>query len=1670
MVQTEATQRNALHELGYKIFLDRYAQKDMTRATLAVGDTVIVVVDSKTGQREIGTVQVIDLPKVKVQLLDGDVVERDVEHVDKPLETDPGQMMDRVAAGIAAVEKNAKLRKQWTERFRWMLDDWKFVPAGRILTAAGTDQQLTFYNCYVIPSPHDSRGGIIETLRQMTEIMSRGGGVGINVSSLRPHHAYVKGVNGRSSGAVSWGALYSFVTGLIEQGGSRRGALMLILNDTHPDVFEFINSKRKSGQITNANISVGVSDRLMEAVEKDGDWDLMFPDTSDPDYDKVWDGDLEGWIASGHKAIKYRTVKARDLWKAIIESAWASAEPGVFFRERYNKMSNSWYHAPIISTNPCITGDTRIYTDKGLVQARELFDNETDISITIDGRFGLTNATTPSTRVFMTGVKPVYRLQTEEGYAVRATADHRFMTPNGWIELRDLKPGDKLHILNRKGGFGQEGSLELGRVLGWLVGDGTFNGKEAVLSFFGEEKQELAPLFAEYVNDIVAPLGMNVARTYKVGATAVKGRDEARVSSARLMALSEKYGLIEHKHQVPEVVFQGSEEMQRGFLQALFTADGSVQQTVGKAVTIRLASSHIDLLEHVQQLLSNFGIASRIYRDRRVAQNKLLPDGKGGYKEYPIQAQHELAISKTNILTFGDEIGFLIENKNRSLVEPLKDYRTGPRQEYFMVTVESITEDGVEEVFDLTEPITHSMVINGIVSHQCGEQGLPAFGVCNLGAINLAKFYDENKQDVAWDDLDRTARYSTRFLDNVIDSTPYFFEENKIQQLGERRVGLNNMGLAELMIKLGIRYGSDESVAFIDKLYGFLARAIYETSIELAEEKGAFPKFEADKFLQSGFMQSMPEDIRQKVREHGIRNVTLTTQAPTGCVAPDTLVSTATGLRPIVELGDPNGQQWQILTQEVHTDEGLRKTSHFYVNGFQPVKKITTRRGFSLTATPNHRVRIIDQAGDYVWRRMDELQQGDRVVLKKGTLGESERVELAYVKQGNRALSDLPALMTPQLAELLGLYMGDGYTKTRGGIHIVVSKYDPDLLTHVEKLLREIWGDHRQVTVEDRQGCWVANLNGYYISRFFEANGFAKPRGNHGEGAEGAFIPSKVLQAGKDSVAAFLRGLFEADGSVYRGTITLASTSRTLISQVQVALLGLGIVSTVRAMPRQETSLGLRTKYELRILNRREGEKFVREVGFISERKRDRAADLGNIVDRGDSIPVPALCEEFYAESKGLKNKVRQQIVGLVSNGALSQQFVKDTITAYPMLKETRLGQLVEMDVFLDEVSMIEDSACYTYDLSVPDNKTYIANGFVSHNTTGTMVNTSTGIEPFFSWVYYRKSRLGLHEEQVPLVKEWHDQHPGEIELPDYFVTAMDLSPEEHVKVQAAIQRWVDSSISKTCNVPNHYTVEQVSDLYKYMYELGCKGGTIYRDGSRDEQVLMLKGDERAESEMANKEKARANGSEKTAEQPVEQVATPHRVYPRPKQLSGVTVSRKTPFGTAFITMNSDEYGNPFEVFITVGKAGSDLQADAEGLGRMLSLQLRTTAPQNRMEMLKLIIDQLRGIGGSRSIGLGPQRVTSMPDAVAGALVDHYLSSPQPQQLGLPINNGGHTSGDGNWKAADASVPEAIEPQANGTVQSVSISGADICPSCGNVSLIKIEGCEKCDICGYSRC
>ena len=376
----------------------------------------------------------------------------------------------------------------------------------------------------------------------------------------------------------------------------------------------------------------------------------------------------------------------------------------------------------------------------------ELYNTQKEFDAVVDARYGYENTFHASSKAFKTGVKKVFKLMTKEGYSLRATADHKIMTPNGYIPLGELKRGDKVHILNRKGGFGTKGSLKFGRTLGWLVGDGHINkyANRVVLSFFGEE-QNLAPMFAEYVNEFAAPLTNSDRKTYEVTAVAIKGRAETRVGSERFYQIAEQHGLTENKLQVPDAVYKGSENMQRGFLQALFSADGTVLDGRGVHGTqVRLTSISLELLEDVQRLLINFGIASKIYQNRRKAQMRMLPDGKGGMKEYQCQAYHELVISKDNLQRFIEEINFLQESKKQKLNTCISHMTRDFYQENFTARVKDIVAEGEEEVFDITVPGPHSFVANSIVISNCGEQMLHFNNSCNLGSIDVAKFYEKH--------------------------------------------------------------------------------------------------------------------------------------------------------------------------------------------------------------------------------------------------------------------------------------------------------------------------------------------------------------------------------------------------------------------------------------------------------------------------------------------------------------------------------------------------------------------------------------------------------------------------------------------------------------------------------------------------------------------------------------------------------------------------------------------------------------------------------------------------------------------------------------------------------------------------------------------------------------
>src|SRR5439155_7366848 len=221
----------------------------------------------------------------------------------------------------------------------------------------------------------------------------------------------------------------------------------------------------------------------------------------------------------------------------------------------------------------------------------------------------------------------------------------------------------------------------------------------------------------------------------------------------------------------------------------------------------------------------------------------------------------------------------------------------------------------------------------GLIVHNCGEQGLPPWGVCNLGALNLSAFVENGKMD--YQHLAEMSKVAMRFLDNVIDANDYFIEENRQAQLGTRRTGLGTMGLADALLAMELRYGSDESLAVIERVYETIRDAAYDSSAEIAAEKGAFPSFDRDKYLQGQFIQRLPEEIKTKIAAQGIRNAVLLTQAPTGTTS--LLSGVSSGIEPVYDFAmvrrDRTGEHilYHPLLQAWRDEHPNEPTPHYFV-------------------------------------------------------------------------------------------------------------------------------------------------------------------------------------------------------------------------------------------------------------------------------------------------------------------------------------------------------------------------------------------------------------------------------------------------------------------------------------------------------------------------------------------------------------------------------------------------------------------------------------------------------------------------------------------------------------------------------------------------------------------
>ena len=1150
----------------------------------------------------------------------------------------PEEMFRRIAKNIAKADKlyeRSENIKETEEAFYELMAKLEFFPNSPTLMNAGRElQQLAA--CFVLPI-EDSMESIFETIKDTALIHKSGGGTGFSFSRLRPKNSPVRSTGGISSGPVSFMKVFNAATQAVKQGGTRRGANMGILRVDHPDILEFITCKESDKEITNFNISVALTEDFINKALNNEEYCLIEP----------------------HTKMVYKKINAKEVLDLIIKMAWKNGEPGIVFLDRLNKDNPTPRLGEIESTNPCVTGDTLVSTEKGLVEIRELANNYSNggLSILTDNRVldilhhqaqgaiatrvKLGTSLKPISKAFKTGIKPVFKLVSKSGFELKGTADHKIMTTEGWVKMQDLNPEEhRVLIQPAEGEFNSNETLpfkvdneyrgsngvkyrlnlpqgwskELGQVLGWLIGDGwLIEGKNCRTGFtFSNDDKEILDYLKPIINSFYKADIKEVVRENNVY--------HLSYHSKYFVEFFKKLGVksvTSNDKEVPSSIFDAPKDTVVGFLQGLFSADGTIGYVEDVNSYIRLTSKSLKLLKGVQLLLINFGIKSKIYNRSRKEREGFEYISKAGEKRiYKLDGIcFELSISKNAVPIFLEKVGFLC-GKHHLKIEKLlsKGYYNNP----FIEEIKNIEFYGKEEVYDLTEPCTHSFIANGIIISNCGEQPLLPYESCNLGSINLSLMVDENKKEILWDKLAGTVKTATHFLDNVIDMNNYPLKRIKEMTKGNRKIGLGVMGFADMLIKLGVKYDSEEAVMTAERIMKFILNNAINVSRDLAEKRGVFPNFE--------------KSIYAKRSKYRLRNATITTIAPTGSIS--MVAGCSSGIEPLFAI------------------------------------------------------------------------------------------------------------------------------------------------SYVKKILDS--------------------------ERFVEVHPYF--------------------------------------------------------------------------------------------------EKIAKKEGFYSEELMKKIAETGSIKD----------------------------------------------------IKE------------------------------------------------------------------------------IP-------QH-----VKDVFVTSFDIKPYWHIRMQAAFQRYTHNAVSKTVNFPHEASEEDIKEVYTLAFQTGCKGVTVYRDRSREEQVL-------------NIEKGKAD----IEEEPVLKIVP----RPRPNVIYGTTTKIATGCGNLYVTINEDEKGRPFEVFMQMGKAGGCAMSQLEAIGRLLSLGLRSGIEP------KSIIDQLRGIRCPSPSWEKGGRIFSCSDAIARVIERRLVKPKDESKVDAEIQdkqNSGEaiqqsdTKDEGAEGSAQGGNTKLMEKKKTGNI-------VGVCPDCGG-ALWHVEGCMVCRACGYSKC
>ncbi len=805
----------------------------------------------------------------------------------------------RISKDIASVENNDKLRRQWAKTFETVIGKTA-VGGGRIMSNAGAGIGGTYINCFVqgvgdaISEYTDGLPGIYIALQKAAETMRRGGGVGYDFSKIRPKWALVKGTQSNASGPCSYINVFDKSCETVESSGLRRGAQMGVLKCTHPDIEEFVVKKHTPGVWTNFNVSVMVTDDFMRAVESDGDWDLVHKAEPSEKYKKENPGvcrlnDDGLWV--------YKTIKAKALYDTMMQSTYDYAEPGILFYDNINSVNNLRYVEVIDATNPCVTGDTLILTKQGYVR----IDSVVDQKVTIWNGYSWSEV-----KPKVTGRdQEIIDFEFSDGTKLSCTPYHKFILADGSrIEAKDLELGTKLAKFKFPIVMGGEHvDTKIAYTQGFYSGDGSRNSKK--MSIY-EEKISLIPYLA-----LSSYSGPYMERNLRVNAILdFKPRP---------------------KNFVPSVRFSVNTRL--NWLAGLIDADGHSQDGA-----LCIWSVDRQFLHNVKYMLNTIGATGSISLGRKGGVRP-LPDSNGDYKDYDCQDCWRITVSASdmqNLITMG-----LKTHRVKFKGNPNRDAKR-----FITPTFKHKREERVKKVYCFNDKLNNSGIFNGIMTANCGEQPLPVNGCCDLGAVMLTKFVTRQSGSFGFDfdAFKSTVRVMVRFLDNVLDRTLWPLEEQKKESENKRRIGLGYSGLGNVLALLGYRYGSPESITFVKQLGLMMAREAYLASVELAMEKGPFPLFDADKYLEEGtFASKLPEEVKNEIRQHGIRNSHLLTIAPTGTISLAYMDNCSNGLEPPFD--------W-IYTRKKRMEDGSLKEYTVIDGGIRIYLQQLYGQGYSDTLVP----------------------------------------------------------------------------------------------------------------------------------------------------------------------------------------------------------------------------------------------------------------------------------------------------------------------------------------------------------------------------------------------------------------------------------------------------------------------------------------------------------------------------------------------------------------------------------------------------------------------------------------------------------------------------------------------------------------------------------------------